>query len=76
MRVVLAASDATARERLTGRERGSELEQELEGSARKARILDERAPLDTVRVATDGRTVVDVAREVVGATRWLASASE
>ncbi|WP_282692113.1 AAA family ATPase [Streptomyces sp. CC208A] len=74
VRVVLTASDATARERLTGRELGSELEQELEASARKARILDERMPPDTVRVVTDGRTVVDMAREVVSATGWLASA--
>ncbi|MFE4632138.1 hypothetical protein ACFRJ1_01995 [Streptomyces sp. NPDC056773] len=55
------------RERLTGRERGSE----LESSARKARILEERMPPDAVRVATDGRSVVDIAREVVGATGWL-----
>ncbi|MFI8325505.1 AAA family ATPase [Streptomyces sp. NPDC085529] len=75
VRVVLTASDATARERLTGREQGSELDRELESSARKARILEEQAPLDTVRVATDGRTVVDLAREVVAATGWLATTS-
>ncbi|MFE6225539.1 AAA family ATPase [Streptomyces sp. NPDC057854] len=71
VRVVLTASDATARERLTARERGSELEQEWESSARKARILDDQAPPDTVWVATDGRTVDDIAREVVTATGWL-----
>lgn len=75
VRVVLSASDATARERLTGRELGSELEHELQSSARKARILDEQTPLDTVRVATDGRPVVDIAREVLGATSWLPSTS-
>lgn len=74
VRVVLTASDATARERLTGRELGSELEHELAGSARKARILDAQMPLDTMRVTTDGRAVVDIAREVVGATNWLPSA--
>ncbi|GGV87791.1 hypothetical protein GCM10010294_70020 [Streptomyces griseoloalbus] len=42
--VLLTASDATARERLMRRELGSELEQELEGSARKARLLDQRLP--------------------------------
>lgn len=62
-RVLLTASDATARERLSGRELGSELEQELAGSVRKARLLDRQAPADTVRVATDGRLVVDIARE-------------
>ncbi|MGW1790616.1 AAA family ATPase [Streptomyces tubercidicus] len=71
VRVLLTASDATARERLTGRERGSELERELKNSVRKARILDEQAPADTVRVATDGRSVGDIARDVVGATGWL-----
>ncbi|WP_282696947.1 AAA family ATPase [Streptomyces sp. CC208A] len=75
VRVVLTATDATARERLTGREQGSELEQELKSSARKARILDERAPADAVRVVTDGRSVVDIAREVVGAAGWLGGAS-
>lgn len=75
VRVVLTASDATARERLTGRELGSELEHELEGSARKARILDEQVPLDTVRVTTDGRAVVDMARDVASATGWLPSVS-
>ncbi|UQX04953.1 hypothetical protein [Streptomyces sp. RerS4] len=70
-RVLLTASDATARERLTGRELGSELEQELAGSVRKARLLDRRAPANTVRVATDGRLVVDIAQEVAAATGWI-----
>ena len=67
---MLTASDATTEERLTGRELGSELEHELRGSARKARLLDEQAPADTLRVATDGRLVVDIARELVTATGW------
>ncbi len=70
IRVLLTASDATARERLVGRELGSELKQELEGSISKARLLDQRAPAETVRVATDGRLVVDIAREAVAATGW------
>ncbi|MGW4022556.1 AAA family ATPase [Streptomyces sp. NPDC005009] len=70
VRVLLTASDATARERLTGRELGSELERELEGSLRRARLLDRRAPAGTVRVVTDGRSVVDIARDVVAATGW------
>ncbi|MEU4147152.1 hypothetical protein [Streptomyces parvulus] len=74
-RVLLTASDATAHERLVGRERGSELEQELAASIRKARLLDQRAPEDTVRVATDGRLIVDIAREVVAATGWAAISS-
>ncbi|MGW7386042.1 hypothetical protein [Streptomyces sp. NPDC054794] len=74
-RVLLTASDVTARERLVGRELGSELEQELEGSVRKARLLDERVPPETVRVVTDGRRVVDIAREVVAATGWAGTRS-
>ncbi|MFF8235055.1 AAA family ATPase [Streptomyces caelestis] len=70
VRVLLTASDATTRERLVRRELGSELEQELEGSARKARLLDQHLPADAVRVVTDGRAVVDIAREVVAATGW------
>ncbi|MFI1496719.1 hypothetical protein [Streptomyces platensis] len=70
VRVLLTASDATARERLVGRELGSELEHELQASVRKARLLDQRAPAEAVRVVTDGRPVVDIAREVVAATGW------
>lgn len=70
IRALLTASDGTARERLLGRELGSELEKELEASVRKARLLDLRAAADTVRVVTDGRSVVDIAREVVAVTGW------
>jgi hypothetical protein len=68
---VLTASDATARERLVGRELGSELEKELAGSVRKGRLLDQRATTGTVRVMTDLRPVIDIAREVVAATGWI-----
>lgn len=76
IRVLLTASDSTARERLTGRELGSELEHELRGSMHKARLLDERTPVDAVRVATDGRSVADIAREVVAVTRWADNGAE
>ncbi|MEW2452962.1 AAA family ATPase [Streptomyces albus] len=70
IRVLLTASDSTARDRLTSRELGSELEQEIAGSVRKARLLDARAPADTVRVPTDGRSVAAIARETVAVTGW------
>jgi len=73
VRVLLTATDETAGQRLAGRELGSELEQELLGSARKARLLDARAPADTLRVVTDGRTVIDIAAEVVASTGWAAA---
>ena len=71
VRVLLTASDETTGRRLAGREIGSELEQELRGSVRKARMLDARAPAGTLRVGTDGRTVIDIAAEVTAATGWV-----
>ncbi|SDJ53890.1 hypothetical protein [Streptomyces indicus] len=68
--VLLTASDATVEARLRGRERGSELAEQLRRSALAARRLDEHAAPGTVRVATDGRSVTEVAREVVAATGW------
>ncbi|MGW3309339.1 hypothetical protein ACWDG9_22455 [Streptomyces sp. NPDC001073] len=53
-----------------GRALGSELEPELVNSARKARLLDDRAPVDTIRVVTDGHSVVDIAEDVLAATGW------
>ncbi len=70
-RVLLTATDETAEARLRGRELGSELESEVRGGVRKARMLDERAPVGTLRVVTDGRTVTDIADEVVAATGWV-----
>ena len=71
VRVLLTATDETAERRLTGREVGSELDQELRSGVRKARLLDERAPVGTLRVVTDGRTVIDIAAEVTAATGWV-----
>ncbi len=68
--VLLTATDTTAAERLAGRELGSELEQQLRRSAHMARRLDEHAAPGTVRVATDGRSVSEVARAVVAVTGW------
>ncbi len=73
VRVLLTATDDTARARLTGREIGSELEGELAAGLRKARLLEREATADTVRVATDGRAVTEIAREVVAATGWAAA---
>ncbi|MFD6415198.1 hypothetical protein [Streptomyces sp. NPDC060194] len=72
VRVLLTATDATADARLAGREIGSALADEIAKSARAARRLDARVPADTVRIATDGRSVVDIAEEVLAATGWAA----
>lgn len=71
VRILLTATDNTVGERLMGRELGSELEQGLEASVQKARLLDEQAPTYTARVVTDGRPVVEIAQEVAAATGWL-----
>lgn len=75
VRILLTASDTTVGDRLASRELGSELEEGLETSARRARQLDEQVHVDAVRVATDGRPVVDIAREVVAATGWIVASA-
>ncbi|MDT0426354.1 nucleoside/nucleotide kinase family protein [Streptomyces salyersiae] len=73
IRVLLTASDTTTLTRLTAREIGSALDREVAGSARKARLLDAQSPPDTVRIPTDGRTVGDIAAEVLGVAGWVGS---
>jgi hypothetical protein len=68
--VLLTASDATARVRLARREIGSALERHVERSDVAARELDEFSPGWVHRVATDGRTVADIAAEVIGLAGW------
>lgn len=69
-RILLTASEATVRARLAVRETGSQLLPHVERSLRAAVHLDAEAPAGTVRVATDGRTVEEVAARVVAATDW------
>lgn len=69
--VLLTADDETARERLRGRELASQLDPHIERGEKMARYLDEAVPDSAVRISTDGRTVADIAREVVVATGWL-----
>jgi hypothetical protein len=74
--VLLTATDATARNRLGGREIGSALALQVERSNRAAVELDELAPPWVHRVPTDGRGVTEVALEVLGLTGWLSAAAE
>ncbi|MFJ4923950.1 hypothetical protein [Streptomyces sp. NPDC088725] len=69
-RVLLTAGDSVTRGRLAERERGSQLSAHVERSALMAERLDSQAPPETIRIATDDRTVGDIAREVRGATGW------
>ncbi|EDY44811.1 hypothetical protein [Streptomyces sp. SPB074] len=68
--VLLTATEATVRERLTARETGSGAAAHLARSLRAARRLDAGAPAGTLRIATDGRSVPDLAAEVVRASGW------
>lgn len=68
--VLLTCSDATARQRLAQREIGSALDWHVDRSAQMARRLDRQAPAWVHRVATDARTVADIAAEVISLTAW------
>jgi hypothetical protein len=68
--VLLTADDVTARLRLGGREIGSQLDAHVSRSATMARHLEDAAPSSVVRLPTDGRTVADIARDVISATGW------
>ncbi len=69
--VLLTAGDATAHDRLSAREIGSQLDAHLRRSAAMAVRLENTAPPDVVRVPTDGRPVAEIARAVITATGWL-----
>ncbi|NYH52920.1 hypothetical protein HNR06_002509 [Nocardiopsis arvandica] len=69
-RVLLTAGEDTVRARLAVRETGSQLLPHIERSLRAAVHLDAEAPAGTVRVATDGLTVEEVAGRVVDAAGW------
>ena len=68
--VLLTCSDATARQRLSRREIGSELNWHIERSDLMARRLTKRAPAWVHRVTTDSRAISDIAAEVIALTGW------
>jgi hypothetical protein len=68
--VLLTCSDATARERLAGREIGTALDWHVERSDLMARELERGVPGWVHRVATDGRPVAGIAAEVIRLTGW------
>jgi AAA domain len=70
IRVLLTTSDSTARERLVARELGSELEDGLSASAARSRVLEDNVAAGTTRIATDGRSVIEIASEIVALTGW------
>jgi predicted kinase len=68
--VLLTAAEATVRQRLAQREIGSQLDAHIERSLRMGRRLEDEAPAGTVRVPTDGRSVLEIAAHVVRAAAW------
>lgn len=68
--VLLSASDVAARARLANREVGSTLEQHVERSNHAAQELETNAANSVHRVATDGRSVIEIAHEVINLTGW------
>jgi predicted kinase len=69
--VLLTASDETARARLATREIGSALDAHVRSSNTTARKLEAEATATIHRVNTDGRSVTEIAREIIGLTAWL-----
>lgn len=75
--VLLLAGDDVVRERLRAREHGRALEWHLRNLGRTPvheRDQDAMTAPWAVRIRTDGRTVGDVAAEVVAATTWVGGA--
>ncbi|NUP46686.1 MAG: hypothetical protein HOW97_05145 [Catenulispora sp.] len=68
--VLLTADDATARQRLSVREIGSQLDAHLSRGAKMALHLEDTAPDWVHRIPTDGRAAVDIARDVIATTGW------
>ncbi|CAL9278787.1 MULTISPECIES: hypothetical protein [Streptomyces] len=69
-RILLTGEETTVRQRLAQREIGSQLHAHIERSLRMARHLDEEAPVGTVRIPTDSRSVQDIAMRVLQAADW------
>jgi hypothetical protein len=68
--VLLTCSDTTAHQRLTGREKGTELTRHVQRSDLMARELNLRAPRWVHRLETDDRTIPDLAAETISLTSW------
>ncbi len=69
--VLLTCAEDTARQRLTGREKGSALNRHIELSTQMAITLDATCPPTVHRVPTDTRSIQSVAADVIRLTGWL-----
>ena len=71
--VLLRASDTTAEARLGQREQGVSLQSHIERSAAAAARLDQSAADEVHRIDTDGKTPIDIARQILTLAGWLQS---
>jgi hypothetical protein len=67
---LLTADDETAIHRLGVREIGGGLDWHVERSRRAATWLEKSAPPWVNRIVTDGRTVPDIAQQLIGLLNW------
>lgn len=68
--VLLQASDETAGSRLAGRETETTLEAHLERSRQRASDLERDAPSWVWRITTDGKSISEVAGEILALLDW------
>ena len=68
--ILLICNDDTAAGRLSGREIGSGLDTHIARSSQRAQELNQHANEQVIRVATDSRDVIDIAREVIEIAGW------
>lgn len=71
--VLLTCTEATARKRLSRREKGSELDRHIDSSTQTAVTLESNCPTTVHRVPTDARTIRSVAADVIRLTGWIPS---
>ena len=69
--VLLTCTEATTRERLGQREKGSELERHLQSSTQMAASLAANIPTTVHRVTTEARPISTIAAEILQLSGWL-----
>ena len=68
--IILTCTDATAAQRLGHRETGDSLDQHVDASRRMAAALTGGAETSTYRIATDDRTMAEIAADAIAFTGW------
>ena len=71
--ILLTCTDATAVDRLMRRETKTALTQHIQSSSKMDVLLRRAAPDAVRRIATDDRTVHEIAVEIAAVTGWLSS---